>query len=219
MRTIKFYFGLFFIFALAWLGFRFWGNFQEIRVLKEVISRLQADSRIAEVVVTDVKPDVKTHKTLTTIKFLEYDSQGKPLAPKFFTFSGNVIQFQSLVIRFDDIYIKNADWLRGKSAYIFWKVFMLDGANTQEYELAKAREVPQGYKLDTAKNWYERILWEKFWDYALDNRAAKKAGVKNVQIEAPGTKFIPGLIYTIKIEHNGGIRIDSAPIPKILEGK
>jgi hypothetical protein len=34
-------------------------------------------------------------------------------------------------------------------------------------------------------------------------------GIKNAQIEAPGTKFVPGLIYTIKIEHDGGLRIDA----------
>ena len=68
-----------------------------------------------------------------------------------------------------------------------------------------------------AKNYFEQKLWENFWGYALDSSAAKRVGVKNAQIEAPGTRFIPGLIYTIKIEHNGGIRIESAPTPKILE--
>jgi hypothetical protein len=219
MKNLKSILSLLFIAGLCLAGFYFWSSFQEIRTLKEIIGRLQADSRIAQVMVTQVKLDPKTKKTLTTIKFLEYDSRNKPLAPKYFTFSGNIIQFQSLVIRFDDIYVKGADRLRGKSAYIFWKVFMLAGANTQEYEITHPREVPQGYRLDTAKNRYEQRLWERFWAYALDDPSAKKAGIKNAQIEAPGTRFIPGLIYTIKIEHNGGIRIDCASVPKILEGE
>src|SRR5258708_32853809 len=36
-----------------------------------------------------------TRKYTTTIKFLEYDVHGKPLTPKYFTFNGNLIQFQT----------------------------------------------------------------------------------------------------------------------------
>ena len=121
---------------------------KENLILKEVISRFQADSRIAEVLVTKVRYDEKLDKTFTSIKFLEYDYKGIPLKPKYFTFPGNIIQFQSLVIRFKDVYVRNNDALRGKSAYLFWKVFMLDGANTKEYEIAKVNEIPRGYKIE-----------------------------------------------------------------------
>jgi hypothetical protein len=192
----------------------------ENKVLRQVISRLEADSRIAEVLVTDVNYDEKMNKTKTTIKFLEYDSKGEPLAPKYFSFWGNIIQFQSLVIRFNDIYIRNRDMLRGKSAYLFWKVFMLDGPNTLEYEIAKINEVPLGYKVSSyGDDLFEQKLWSKFWSYALDPNSAKKMGIRNAQIEAPGSVFIPGTLYTIKIEHDGGMRIDAQPLPKILRGE
>jgi hypothetical protein len=44
-------------------------------------------------------------------------------------------------------------------------------------------------------------------------------GIKNAQIEAPGTVFIPGMLYTIKIEHDGGMRIDAAKLPEVLRGE
>ncbi len=188
-------------------------------VLKKVIKRLSADSRVAEVIVTDVKKDPETQKVYTTIKFLEYDTSLKPLEPKYFTFSGNIIQFQSLVIRFDDFYIRRGDKLKGKSAYVFWKVFMLDGKNTQEYEINKAYQIPTGYKIEGSKNPFEEKLWRRFWEYALNPKEAKRAGIKSVQIEAPGTKFIPGMIYTIKIEHDGGLRIDAKPLSPILRNE
>ena len=191
----------------------------ENRILKDVIARLQADTRIAEVLVTNVNYDEKTAKVYTTIKFLEYDSKGRALEPRYFTFPGNIIQFQSLVIRFGDIHIRCGDKLRGKSAYLFWKVFMLDGANTEEYEITKVYEIPQGYKLENVKNRFEKKLWERFWGYALDSKQAHKMGIKNAQIEAPGTMFIPGMLYTIKIENDGGIRIDIAELPQILRGE
>jgi len=204
----------------AFLGYRFVRlRFGETQVLRQVVSRLQADSRVAEVLVTGVNYDEKSEKFYTTIKFVEYDVDGNPSEPKYFTFAGNIIQFQSLVIRFDDIHIKEADALRDKSAYLFWKVFMLEGGNTQEYVITEINEVPDGYKIADSDHPYEEKLWGKFWKYALDPKKASSMGIKNAQIEAPGMLFIPGIIYTIKVEHDGGIRIDSEPIPHILKGE
>ena len=191
----------------------------ENHLLKKVIERLTADSRVAEVLVTDVKRDTKTKKTYTTIKFLEYDTKLNPLEPKYFTFSGNVIQFQSMVIRFDDFYVKKGHPLKGKSAYLFMKAFMLTDKGAETFEITKANEIPFGYAAADVKNTFEKRLWKKFWEYALDPEKAGKVGIKNAQIEAPGTKFIPGMIYTIKIEHDGGLRIDAKPVTPILKNE
>ncbi len=43
------------------------------------------------------------------------------------------------------------------------------------------------------------------WIVARSYNAEK---IKNAQIEAPGTMFVPGNLYTIKIEHDGGLRIE-----------
>ena len=194
-------------------------RFHENTVLKQIVGRLEADSRVAEVLVTGVNYNETDQKTYTTIKFLEYDSAGRPLAPKYFTFSGNIIQFQSLVVRFDDRFVRQADALKGKSAYLFWKVFVLDGEQTQEYAITKVNAVPEGYQLDPPEDPVESKFWMSFWAYALDPQRAKSEGIKNAQIEAPGTMFVPGNIYTIKIEHDGGLRIDASPLSEILMGE
>lgn len=214
-------------FALGYQGYKFVGQYiHENAVLKQIVTRLEADSRAAEVLVTGVNYSEAEQRTYTTIKFLEYDSQGNPLEPKYFTFSGNIIQFQSLVVRFDDIHIRQADRLKDKSAYLFWKVFMLDGKNTQEYDITQVNEVPQGYKLEAVDNPVETRFWARFWEYALDpspqgasGRTARLEGIKNAQIEAPGIMFVPGILYTIKIEHDGGLRIDASPLAGILRGE
>ncbi|MBU1932363.1 MAG: hypothetical protein KKC66_00450 [Candidatus Omnitrophica bacterium] len=219
-KLIKNIFILLIIAAAVFFAFRFYLKYaRENEILKEIISRLEADSRIAEVLVTGVNYDENTGKTSTTIKFLEYDARNNPMMPRYFTFSGNIIQFQSLVIRFEDINVRRADRLRGKSAYLFWKVFMLDGPNTQEYDIIKAYEIPGGYKLEGKKDPFEEKLWARFWEQALDPDKARKSGIKNAQIEAPGTMFIPGMLYTIKIEHDGGMRIDAVKLPDILKGE
>ena len=209
-----------FLLAVCIVGYQFFLKYRiENAVLKKIISRLEADSRVAEVLVTEVHYDEKSGKNYTTIKFLEYDVHGKPLIPKYFSFSGNIIQFQSLVIRFDDVYIQLGTPLKGKSAYLFWKIFMLDGKNTEEFDIASVNEIPEGYKIDDKTYPFEKQLWQTFWKYALDPNARASQGIKNAQIEAPGTMFVPGILYTIKIEHDGGLRIDSSPISPILKGE
>jgi hypothetical protein len=192
---------------------------QKERILRKVIERLHAETRVADVLVTKSEFDEATRKIKTTIKFLEYDAQGKPLAPKYFTFAGNIIQFQSLVIRFSDKLVEAGDRLRGKSAALFMKAFVLDGAKTQEFNITQANEIPGGYRVSEKANEFEMKLWQEFWNYALDPKKREHAGVKNAQIEAPGSMFLPGTIYTLKIEHDGGLRIDASPVPEILKGE
>lgn len=204
---------------VAMLSVVVWQYFQREKILNQIIERLSTDSRVAEVVVTKSELDEKTGKILTTIKFLEYDARNQPLPPKYFTFRGNVIQFQSLVIRFNDDLVKKGDRLRGKSAYLFLKAFVLDAKDTQIFEITPAQGVPDGYQATAEVSDYEQSLWSRFWLYALDAETRGKSGIKNAQIEAPGTMFLPGTIYTLKIEHDGGIRIDSQPVPRILKGE
>jgi hypothetical protein len=109
--------------------------------------------------------------------------------------------------------------LRGKSIYLFLRVFVLDPGNTQIFDLTRVNEIPTGYKIPGTRSDFEWRLWQEFWNYALDPKARQRSGIKNAQIEAPGSLFLPGTIYTIKIEHDGGMRIDTQPIPEILKGE
>jgi hypothetical protein len=220
MKTFRNIIVILFFVAASFFLYRVYFKFvQENAILKQVIERLEAESRVAEVLVTGVNFDEERQKNFTTIKFLEYDTKGNPLEPKYFTFSGNIIQFQSLVIRFDDVHVRGGDRLKGKSAFIFWKAFMLDGPNTQEYEITQMNTVPEGYKVPGLINPFEEKLWQEFWESALNEEQAQKQGIKNAQIEAPGTMFVPGKLYTIIIEHDGGLRIDSKDLPPILKGE
>jgi hypothetical protein len=194
-------------------------TFFENQHLKKVIARLNADSRIAEVIVTDVNTDRQTGLTRTTIKFLEYAPGLDPLPPKYFTFSGNIIQFQSMVIRFDDKYVMAGHSLKGKSAYIFMKAFVLNGKDTESFDINTANGIPTGYEIAGIQKGFQQKLWRRFWQYALDPAQAQRMGIKNAQIEAPGTQFVPGMLYTVKIEHDGGMRIDAQTLPFILKGE
>jgi len=204
---------------LAILLFVGYMKYREFADFKKILSHLEADSRVAEVLVTESKLNEDTDKFVTTIKFLEYDVNGKPLTPKYFTFSGNQIQFQCLVVRFDDAYIEQGHRLKGKSVYLFLKAFVLKGTKTEEFVITPLNEVPQGYIVEGVSNRFQQKIWEHFWTYALQPEEREGIGIKNVQLEAPGSVFVPGALYTIKIEHDGGLRIDTEPIPAIFKGE
>jgi hypothetical protein len=210
---------LIFIFCLAiavsWLVWRF----NQEHIYQQMLDRLQAESRAAQVLVTAVNYDEKSGRNMTTIKFVEEDSVGQPLPPKYFTFSGNLIQFQSLVVRFEDKFVAAGDRFKGRSVYLFWKAFMLDGPRTQEFPITQVDEIPGGYKIPGKASGFENRFWKDFWHYAFDEVKARQAGIKSVQIEAPGSVFIPGYLYTIHIEHDGGLRIDAQPLEPILRGE
>lgn len=226
--------GLLLLFALIFfvLGFKF---VSEFLTFKKIIHNLKAESRLAEVLVVESSLDEFTRTYTTTIKFLEYDVQGRPLKPKFFTFNGNLIQFQTLVVRFDDKYIEQGHRMKGKSIALFLKAFVLNGKNTQECEITPVYEtaaktvvkgsplsdiiVPEGYRVGNPPNYFEREIWSKFWRYALDPAQRRSVGIKNAQVEAPGQVFVPGTIYTLTLEHDGGVRIDTRPIPEILKNE
>src|SRR3989338_10067146 len=69
------------VLALSLLTAGFWAHrwIEQSRVLRQVIERLSADSRIAEVLVTKSEFEENTRKILTTVKFLEYDTAGRPM--------------------------------------------------------------------------------------------------------------------------------------------
>ncbi len=216
------------IFTLLLFLFIFGFKFAtEFLTFKKIIHNLKAETRVAEVLVVESSLDEYTRKYTTTIKFLEYDVHGKPLKPKFFTFKGNLIQFQTLVARFDDKYIEQGHRMKGKSIHLFLKAFVLDGEKTQEFVITPVYEkpakvipeyaVPEGYRVGNPPNYFEKEIWGKFWRYALDPEERKRVGIKNAQVEAPGQVFVPGTIYTLILENDGGLRIDTRPIPEILK--
>ena len=129
-RTLRNAILLLFAFFLFVAGVKF---FTEYLTLKKIIRNLKAETRVAEALVVESSLDEYTRQYTTTIKFLEYDVQGHPVQPKYFTFKGNLIQFQTLVVRFDDKYIEEGHRLKGKSICLFLKAFVLDGKNTQEF--------------------------------------------------------------------------------------
>ena len=209
--------------VLAALGYGGWWYYQSERekeILNEIIGRLTADRRVAEVYVEQISAGESGERDRLKLKILEYDVDGKPMQPVYCTFSLNdVIHFEALVIRLSDELVKGGD---GKSIHLFKRAFALEENGTQyeSCQLAKPEEVPGGYRLpnaDKRAGEVERRYWQAFWRYALDDKARDAAQVRNAQIEAPATKFQPEKIYHIRLESRGGLTIEAGPIPEVLK--
>jgi hypothetical protein len=203
-------------------GWWFYQNHREVEVLKEMVQRLTAEERVAEVWVEDFRRDEEGNPTRIRLKILEFGQEKKPLKPVYCDFSVNdVIHFEALVIRLNDELILDGE---GKSIYLFRRAFALDdkGNTYESCDINRPMEVPGGYSLQAGErrvNEIESKYWKSFWVYALDEQRRKDAGVKNAQIEAPATRFVPDKIYRMILEHDGGLRIQASPVPEILKGE
>lgn len=192
---------------------------REIERLNAVVERLEASTRIAQVVVDEQTVNPDTGALETTLKFMEIDRQDRPLPPRIFNVKGDVIYFDALVIKFERDYIERGEALRGRSIHLFRRVFgetqapedglLIDGDPSES-------GIPRLYRVDADPSDFEKELWHDFWRYATDPKAAHEKGVRVVQGEAVYTRFVKENLYTLTLDHDGGINIEVEPIPSIL---
>jgi hypothetical protein len=207
--------------AIAAGGWWFYQGRQEVEVLKQIVSRLTAEERVAEVAVQEIVEGAEGKMEKIRLKIVEIVSGNQPQKPIYCEFSVNdVVHFEALVIRLNDELIMEG---KGKSIHIFRRAFALDddGNTYESCVINKPKEIPGGYKLDGTDPKaleVERLYWNKFWEYALDEKKRKSAGVKTAQIEAPATRFVRDKYYRIYLEHDGGLRIEAKPVPEVLKG-
>ncbi len=208
--------------GLAAGGYWYYTVQREQEVLRQIISRLSSEDRVAQVWVKEYVKDAQGKPVKVVVKILEQDAQGESIEPVLCTFSVNdIIHFEALVIRLSDELVKEG---KGKSIHLFRRAFALnDNGNTYEScTINTPHEVPDGYRIDSEDQFItevEQKYWRLFWRYALDAKARDEGMVKNAQIEAPATRFVPDNIYRIVLEHDGGLRIDATKIPAILKGE
>lgn len=181
----------------------------ENKVLNAVSSRLKATGRKAEILVTAVNYDEKSRRNHTTISFTEYGADKKALPPLEYRFSGNVIQIQSLVMRFDDVPLGKDQKIDGRKACLFWNMFLPDGKRTKKVELTLMNTVPHAYRSQPEGDQEELKIWEHLWKHALDLERPDNIEMRNAAIKAPGVIFIPGTLYRISLSDNGTMDVET----------
>ena len=181
---------------------------EELRKMQEVITRLGAERRVAQVVVKERTTDA-SGMTMTTLEFLEWDREGKRLEAVKATVPGKEVYFDSLVIKFDREYVEQGDALRGKTIILFRRIFG-SAQKPEEGVLidAGAKDgIPDIYRVDKNPSAFEAKLWKRFWDYAEHEDEAKKLGVRVVQGEAVAKRLTANTVYELTCEAAGGINL------------
>src|SRR5437868_2261230 len=90
---------------------------QHTAQLKEIVSRLTSERRVADIIVTS-QDTVGDHLT-TSIVFVEYAPDGVALPAKRFTLVGKMVHLDAMVIKFDGRFVAENDPLRGHSVALF----------------------------------------------------------------------------------------------------
>ena len=182
--------------------------------LKQVIQRLGAESRVADLIVTD--QETVDGKTQTTLLFVEYARDGSTLPAKRFTVDGNVAYVDAMVIKFDGRFVEQNDPLRGRSIALFTRLYGENQPPEKGFRIDPPNQVPDVYRgEDPVVQEFERELWNNFWRLAEDEAYRKEMGVRVAQGEAVWTRFQPDRLYTLTLESNGGLNITSSPLKGI----
>ena len=187
---------------------------QKSRKLEEFVTHLTAEKRVADVIVTDQK-DVNG-VLQTTLLFVEYDKAGSPLPGKCFTFEGKQAHIDALVVIFDGKYVQERDPLRGRSIALFTRLFGDKQTPEQAHRIDDPSQIPAIYRgADPRVSQFEQELWRDFWRLADDEAYRTSMGVRVAQGDGVWRPFEPGKLYTITLQTDGGLIIQSEPLKGI----
>jgi hypothetical protein len=182
--------------------------------LQQIVQRLTAERRVADVIVTDQQAIQGVLHT--TILFVEYGRDGTSLPARRFTIEGDMIHLDALVVKFDGKFVEQNDLLRGHSIALFTRLYGDSQTPAQAFHIDEPGEVPAVYRdSDPKVGEFERTLWHNFWKLADDAAYRQQMGVRVAQGEGVWRPFEPDRLYTITLESSGGLNIRSEPLKGI----
>ena len=182
--------------------------------LQEVVRRLTAERRVAEILVTDQRE--VDGVTRTTLLFVESARDGTTLAPKSFTIDGNVAHVDALVIKFEDDFVQANDPLRGHSIALFTRLYGERQPPERAFPLDEPGKMPEIYRgSDPRVSRFEQELWENFWRLATDESYRRQFGVRVANGQGVWGMFEPDKLYTLTLESDGGLNLHAEPLKGI----
>jgi hypothetical protein len=187
---------------------------QQTEQLKQVVQRLEAERRVADVIVTGQKAEGGVIKT--TLLFVEYARDGSALPARRFTIDGDVAHVDAMVVKFDRDFIQQNDPLRGHSLALFTRLYGENQPPDKAFPIDPPGDIPDVYRgPDPCVTTFERELWSNFWKLADDESYRKASGVRVAQGEGVWVPFHPDKLYTVTLDSDGGLNITSSPLKGI----
>lgn len=185
--------------------------------LELIVDRLSAERRVADVLVTEQARDA-SGELRTQLLFVEYDHIGNALPARHFTIDGQVVHIDAQVVKFDGRYVQTNDRLRGRSVALFTRLYGEKTPPAQGQPIDTPGQIPDVYRSsDATVTQFETRLWSDFWRLADDPAYRKEMGVRVAEGEGVWRPFVPGYLYTITLENNGGLNITADKVRGIYE--
>jgi hypothetical protein len=171
--------------------------------LNTYLRLLQHQERRAQIQVTDQRTGVNG-TLINRIRFTEVRPDGTPIGKEQeFELPGDRIYVDSLVIKFEDHFVKEGDPLRGKALVFFQRIFTNKVTPDEGYPLDEPGKAPEIYAAEKAQTAWERDLWRQFWEVGNNERLAKEKQVQAMHGQAISQKLQPGKIYQVLIRNTG----------------
>lgn len=179
--------------------------------LEQVVARLTTDKRVADLLVTDQKQVGDT--TRTTLLLVEYDRNGKAMAPREFVIEGTTAHVEAMVIEFEKDFVMAGDPLKGHAIALFTRIFGDQQTPASAERIDTPGKVPAFYRsTDPAVAKFEIGLWEQFWTLESDPKLREKHGVKVAVGKGVWGPFEPDQLYTITLTPDGNLSRTVEPI-------
>ena len=180
---------------------------QEKQRLEAYLQILKHIDRRARVEVLRQANDAKGNLQ-TTIRFTETDGAGKPVtASRELTLPGQVVYFDTLVIKFEDHFIEQGDPLKGHALMLFRRIFSSTMRAEDGFVIDKDGQTPEIYTERRSPSAFENDLWKRFWEIANDEKLAKERGVRAIHGDAPYMRLEPDRVYEICLRSTGEVII------------
>lgn len=179
--------------------------------LKTYLKLLEYTERRAQLEVISQTKDA-AGETLNKLRFTELDPQGGVVgAQRVLEIKGEEVYVDTLVIKFEDHFVEEADPLRGKALLLFRRIFTNRVKPDDGYVLDRNGAPPDLYAGRTPPSPFERELWGKFWEMANSEELAKQSGVKAMHGQAVYGRLMPNMVYTLLMRSTGEMIL---PAPK-----
>jgi hypothetical protein len=187
----------------------------EKKQLETVVTRLSAETRVADVLVS--RQEKNPQGVLeTTLLLVEYDKKGNPLPARSFTVLGDYVHIDAMVITFDRGLIAENDPLRGKSIALFTKIYGEEQKPADAAMIDPPGKIPDIYRAaEPQVTEFEMNLWRDFWKLYDDESYRIAKGVRTSSGHGLWGIFKPDRLYTITIESAGGLSLSSEPLKGI----
>ena len=172
-----------------------------IRVLEQ--QRVSAANESADA--DDQEGDAQAERMLTTVEFVEVNSEGEPIDDRrrIFQIEGEQVYVDCLVAKFDDAYVEQADLDRGTAICLIQRIYGENQEPSDGYEIDQQGTRPTSYARGGQMSPFEQKIWADFWTLANDPAKAADIGIRAAHGVAPSMKVTAGSVYELELRATG----------------